>query len=325
MFAMAVYTLVGMPLFKLYTYLVGPRVHRNRPRAVLVSVLLATVLFGLIFLLPLPSAITANGVLEAEQTTPLFCGADGRLAELVVESGVSLRKGDVIARLHNPDLEHDLEVTRQQLAEIEMLYRQALRNSLSELGPLREREKTLRARLFELGILHRELVVTSPRAGRWVAPNLHELRETWIRRGENLGEIVAEQGYRLTAVVTQEDARALFDAHQNGVELRLTGQAEHVIAVHDIALIPYQRQELVSPALGWLGGGEFATHHEDQSGKRTTETFFELRAAIPAEALAGLTALHGLTGKVRIPLADRSLFSRLKESLLQLMQKRYKL
>jgi len=126
-------------------------------------------------------------------------------------------------------------------------------------------------------------------------------------------------------VITQEDARALFDASRDGVELRLTGQAEHVIPVRDIRLIPYQRQELASPALGWMGGGDFATSHEDQSGMRTTESFFELRATVPAEALAGVTALHGLTGKIRIPLADRSLYARLHESLLQLLQKRYKL
>lgn len=325
MLAVAIYTLVGMPLQKFYAYLTGPRVQHNRPRALVVSVLVTASLVGLIGWLPLPSAIKASGVLEAEQSTPLFSGADGWLAELAVENGASLRQGDVIARLRNPDLEHDLEVTRQQLAELDLLYRQALRNTLFELGPLRERKDAMLARQRELETLRRELVVTATRTGRWVAPSLHELRETWIRRGENLGEIVAEQGYRLTAVVTQEDARALFDARREGVELRLTGQAEHVIAVREISLIPYERQELASPALGWMGGGDFATHHDDQSGKRTTESFFELRAAVPAEALVGVTALHGLTGKVRIPLADRSLYARLRESLLQLLQKRYKL
>ncbi len=325
MLAVAFYTLVGMPLYKFYNYLSGPRVQRNRARAVLVSGLLATGLLGLLGWVPLPSSIKANGVLEAEQTTPLFSGADGRLAELAVENGVSLRQGDVIARLHNPDLEHDLEVTRQQLAEMDMLSRQALRSALSELEPLRQRKQALQARLRELEVLRRELVVVAPLSGRWVAPTLHELRETWIRRGEKLGEIVAEQGYRLTAVVTQEDARALFDAHREGVELRLTGQAEHVIAVREISLIPYQRQVLASPALGWLGGGELATQHEDQSGQKTTESFFELRAAISPEALVGVAALHGLTGRVRIPLPDRSLYARTRESLLQLVQKRYKL
>jgi len=325
MLFVAFYTLVGMPLQKYYNYLTGPRLQQNRSRALLVSMLLLVALIGLIGGLPLASSVKANGVLEAEQTMPLYSGADGQLIEVLVDNGASLRRGDVIARLRNPDLEHDLEVTRQQLAEITLLYRQALRNALSELGPLGQRADALHARLRELETLRRELVVVAPRNGRWVAPTLHELRDTWIKRGEKLGEIVAEQGYRLTAVVTQEDARALFDAQLSGVELRLTGQAEHVIDVGHITLIPFQRQVLASPALGWMGGGELATRQEDDSGQKTTEAFFELRADIPAEALVGVTALQGMTGRVRIPLPDRSIYTRLRESLLQLLQKRYKL
>lgn len=325
MLAVALFTLVGMPLYKFYHYLAGPRVQRNRRRAVLASATFAASLAVLVGVLPLPSAIKANGVLEAERTTPLFSGADGWLDELVVENGASLRQGDVIARLRNPDLEHDLEVTRQQIAEVDLLYRQALRNTLSELASLRERKEALISRLRELEALRRELIVVAPLAGRWAAPSLHEMRGNWIRRGQNLGEIVAEQGYRVTAVITQEDARAVFESRRQEVELRLNGQADHVIPVGKITLIPFQRQELASPALGWMGGGEVATHREDQSGKKTTESFFELRGAIPPEALQGVTAMHGMTGRVRIPLPDRSLYARLRESLLQLLQKRYKL
>ncbi len=325
MLAVAIYTLVGMPLYKFYQYLSGPRVQRNRTRAWLVSAGVFVAIVGIVGFLPLPSAIKATGVLEAEQVSPLYSGADGWLETLEVDNGDTLKRGQVIARLVNPDLEHDLEVTRQQLAETDLLYRQALRNTLSDLNPLRERKVALHARLHELETVHRELVVVAPYAGRWLAPTLHEQRKTWIRRGANIGQIVSEQGYRFTAVVTQEDARNLFSARHQGIEMRLTGQVDHVIPLHEITLIPYQRQELASPALGWMGGGEYATQHDDQSGRRTTESFFELRALVPTASLAGAAVLHGLTGRVRIPLAERSLYARAHEGLLQLLQKRYKL
>ncbi len=321
----AFYTLVGMPLHKFYQYLTGPRLSQNRPRAIAVTLVAVALLVGLIGVLPLPGAIRANGVLEAEQSAPLYSGAEGQLAELLVEHGVAVRRGDVIARLRNPDLEHDLTVTRHQLAELDLLARQALRGALADLEPLRQRRDALLARQRELEGLQRELVVIAPGDGRWVAPGLHELRDTWIRRGEKLGEIVAEHGYRMTAVVTQEDARALFARPVEGVELRLAGQADRVIPAGAVTLIPYQRQVLASPALGWMGGGELATRQEDERGQRTTESFFELRIALPAEALAGVVAVHGLTGRVRIPLPDRSLYAQVRESLLQLVQKRYKL
>jgi putative peptide zinc metalloprotease protein len=325
MLSVTLFTLVGMPLYKFYLYLHSAKLQRNRSRALLVSAAILTGLVGLIGFLPLPSSIRANGVLEAEKTTPLYSGADGWMSELRVENGARLHQSDVIARLSNPDLEHDLEVTRLQLAEVDMISRQAVRTALAELGPLHERRGALLGRLSELETMQRDLVIVAPQAGRWVAPMLHEARNSWIRRGQVIGEIVAEQGYRCTAVVTQEDAHALFGARLAGVELRLNGQADRVIAVREITLIPYQRQQLASPALGWLGGGDYATAHDDQSGRLAAEPFFELRATVPPEALVGVTVLHGLTGHLRIPLPDRTLFARARESFLQVLQKRYKL
>lgn len=325
MLAVAVFTMLAMPLYKFYVYLGGPRLQRNRPRALVSSALVAATVVGLVGFVPLPSAIRANGVLEAELTTTMFSSADGWLVEIAVDNGALLRRGDVIARLRNPDLEQDLEVTRKQFAETGLLFRQALTKAQAELSSLRARGEVLAARLGELESIRRDLVVVAPVAGRWVAPSLHELRETWIRRGQTLGEIVAGEGYRCTAIITQEDAHALFSADHQGIELRLNGQAGNVIAVGDITLIPYQRQKLASPALGWMGGGELATHREDQSGQLAAEAFFELRAAVPNDALAGIAAMHGLTGSLRIPLAKRSLYARAHESLLQMLQKRYKL
>lgn len=325
MFAIAAWTLILLPLSKLFAHLIGPRSQRNRARAWLVSGVLLFALLGLVGGVPLPHAIKADGVLEAELSSSVVAGADGMLARLEAQTGGNLQAGQVIARLENPELRHDIEVTRQQLGEIATQRRRALVISLSDLEPLARREQALRERLAELESRSRELVIRAEHAGRWVAPNLHELEGTWISRGTNLGEIVGEGGYRFTAIVTQEDAEELFRQRPSGVELRLSGQAEHLIEASSVTLIPYQRQKLASSALGWLGGGDFAVRTDDQTGKVAAESFFELRARLPAAALQDLVALHGLTGILRIPLPEQALAIRLRESLRQLAQKRYQL
>lgn len=325
MFAIAAWTLLLLPLSKLFAHLIGPRSQRNRARAWLVSGVLLLALLGLFGGLPLPHAIKADGVLEAELSSSVVAGADGVLARLEARTGANLQAGQVIARLENPELRHDLEVTRQQIGEIATQRRRALATSLSDLEPLARRDQALRERLAELESRSRELVIRAEHAGRWVAPNLHELEGTWISRGTNLGEIVGEGGYRFTAIVTQEDAEELFRQRPSGVELRLSGQAEHLIQATAVTLIPYQRQKLASSALGWLGGGDFAVRTDDQTGKVAAESFFELRARLPAAALQDLVALHGLTGILRIPLPEQALAIRLRESLRQLAQKRYQL
>lgn len=325
MFAVAAWTLVVLPLVKLFGHLAGPRSHKNRARAWLVAGTLLLLLFGVLGGVPLPHAIKADGVLEAEQSRAVVVGVDGVLARLEAHSGDTLEAGQVIARLDNPELRHDLEVTRQQLGELAAQRRRALAVSLSDLEPLARRERALRDRLAELESMSRELVVRAELGGRWVAPSLHELEGTWINRGANLGEVVGEGGYRFTAIVTQEDAEQLFRQRPSGVELRLSGQADHLIQARAVTLIPYQRQKLASSALGWMGGGDFAVRPDDQSGKLAAEAFFELRAQLPAESLRGLVALHGLTGRLRVPLPEQPLAQRLRDSLRQLAQKRYQL
>lgn len=325
MFAVAIWTLVALPLAKLLGHLTGPRSQKNRARAWLVTAALVAGVAWLLGSVPLPHAIKAEGVLEAEPSLQVVAAVDGRLQRLQVVHGQELSRGQVIALLENPELRHDLEVTRQQIAETAAQYRRSLATSRADLEPLARRERMLRERLAELQTMSRQLVVRSAQAGRWVAPNLHELQGVWISRGMPLGEVVGQGDYRFTAIVPQEDAEQLFRRRPNGVEVRLSGQADHLLQASAVTLIPYQRQELASSALGWLGGGEIAVRTDDQSGKVAAESFFELRARIPGAALQDLVALHGLTGRLRIPLPEEPLAQRLRESLRQLAQKRYQL
>lgn len=324
MFAVAVWTLVMMPLARLFGHLTGARSQKNRVRAWLVSTALIASLAWLLGGLPLPHAIKADGVLEAERSRPLAPEVDGWLTRLEVRDGQMLKAGQSIARLDNPELTHDLEVTRQQLAEIALLRRRAVATSLSDLHPLARREQALRERLAELVSLDRQREIRAPQAGRWVAPDLHEREGGWVSRGEVLGEISSAGGWRFTAIVTQEDAEQLFRRRLDGVEVRLTGQADSLIQVQAVTLIPYQRQKLASSALGWMGGGDMAVRTNDESGRAAAEAFFELRARL-ADLPPGLVTLHGLTGRLRIPLPEQTLATRLREALRQLAQKRYQL
>jgi putative peptide zinc metalloprotease protein len=325
MFVVAVWTLVGIPLLRLFAHLTGPRCQKNRLRAWAVSLTLLAALLGLLGGVPVSHSIRVGGMLEAEKSASVLAGVDGWLTTLEVHSGDTLRAGQVIARLENPELVHDLEVTRQQIAEIAAQRRRALATAPSDVSALASREQSLIARLGELQSLSRQLVVRADRAGRWVAPDLHEKQGGWVPRGGNLGEIVVEGDYRFTAIVTQEDAEALFHVHPDAVEVRLHGQADHLIQARSVTLIPYQRQKLASSALGFMGGGDIAVRPDDQSGKATTEAFFELRADIPAGALRDIVALDGLTGRLRIALPEQPLVDRLRESLRQMAQKRYQL
>ena len=115
----------------------------------------------------------------------------------------------------------------------------------------------------------------------------------------------------------------IFDNKIYKGSLKFYGQEEKLIFANNIKVIPYQKQELPSAALGWLGGGDIAVSQNDQSGTKTKESFFEVRATI--EKNKNIILYHGRSGILKVKLESKTLIDRLIISLNQILQKHYKI
>ncbi len=91
-----------------------------------------------------------------------------------------------------------------------------------------------------------------------------------------------------------------------------------------LLLLPYERDRLVSPALGWQAGGAVAVRPDDPQGLTTVDTFYELQASFGVQG-QDVVALHGMTGWLRVPLPPATLWEQAERALRQLVQKRYAL
>jgi putative peptide zinc metalloprotease protein len=321
-------TLLIWPLRKLAMHLKGPKVAANRRRAVTTaSVLLCGLLVTVLFV-PFPYSIRAQGVLQSNGSTMIHTASEALLVRVAVPSGALLKKGDLIAELRNPELDYEYELARQQSVELEMQYRQSLGRSRADAAPIEQRLAALAVQMAEVDRLRALLTVRAPHDGKWVASgSLHERTGNWIPRGQSLGEMVANQSFRFVAVVPQEQADELFRHTDARARLRLAGQSDVTLPIERYALIPYQREKLVSSALGFAGGGETAVKPGDPSGEASAEPFFELRAPLPADLTkaqaAGFDPLPGLSGTLRLDLPGVPLFGQARKALMQLFQKRY--
>jgi putative peptide zinc metalloprotease protein len=321
-------TLLIWPLKKLYQHLMGPKVAAVRRQAVTRAAVMLGALVVLVLFVPFPNSIRAHGVLQSNQSAVMHSASEAMLKDLVAASGAQLRAGDPIAVLVNPELDYEYELARQQSTELEVQYRQSLQRNLADSAPLAQRLLALTAQMAELDRLREKLVVRAPHAGRWVAASgLNERRGSWLPRGHTLGELVYDTNYRFVAVVPQEQADELFRYSGASAQLRLAGQSEFTLAVPGFTLIQTQRDKLASSALGFAGGGEIAVKPGDQTGEASAESFFEVRAALPANLQAeredGLALLPGMSGVMRIKLPGEPLFSQARKALQQLFQKRY--
>ena len=315
---------VIVPPYKLIKYLASsPRLARTRSRAVGATVGMVALVVLLTAVVPFPNRFRAPGVVEAETYVQVVNDAPGWLTEVLVESGREVGAGTPLLRLSNPELDSEMKMVRAQWRQVLVMEQWANSEQVSDREPIRKRKAAIAARMAELERQRAALVVKAKQPGVWVAPRIGDHVGTWQLRGTRLGQIVDERRFRFTAVVPQDEASRLFAGSIEKAEVRLFGQAGVNIGVSRYEIIPFESDQLPSAALSWLAGGEVATARDDDTGRRTTEPFFQINADLVPNGEARL--LHGRSGKLRLSLHDEPLLWQWERALRQLLQKRYQI
>jgi putative peptide zinc metalloprotease protein len=325
-FCITFYMLIIAPLWKMIKHLFGPRVQTHRWRAWLGASGVALAAFLLVFMLPLPYAITAPGVVQFSRASVLYAPSDARLAQAQPGNGQWVQAGEALLRFDPEPMRLDLLQLEREYDELQALQRAALVHRSADVSSLQEQLDTKRERIQELRRRWESLTVRAPHEGRYVTFEGRERLGSWLSQGMELGHVLdSTGGHQFVAVISQERARELFGVELGTRQVRLRGQADIDLEVDELVILPYERARLPSAALGWLGGGEVPVATDDQRGEKAAESFFEVRATLRPVVNADLRLMHGLKGVLRIELPYRSLFQRFSDSLRQLMQKRYQL
>jgi putative peptide zinc metalloprotease protein len=319
-----VYSYTVKPLWSFGHYLASsPRLSRVRRRAVLVSAGITAVLLAVLAWWPAPNRFRAPGILRAERYSEVFTGTPGTVAEVLAASGSLVRSGQPLVRLTSRELELELTAARAELARATAEEERAMNRNAAELAPIQSRRAVAEKRLKRIQEQELGLVVTAPQDGTWVSPQIDDRRGQWIARGQLLGQMIDDQEFRFSAVISQDEAANLFSGEMNLSEVRLIGQADAALRVKVVRVIPAQQEILPSAALGWNAGGEVATSHQDAAGARAAEPFFELRAIVAPDERVRL--LHGRSGRIRIEMHPAPLLEQWYRKLRQLLQRRYQL
>lgn len=293
---------VVVPLGRLAIYLSdSPKLHRRRGRAVLATLGVAAALVALVRVVPLPEAVRAPGVVEAEEYTLVAAEAPGRLVEILAAPGARVVAGQPLVRLEDPLLAFDLRAVAAQLEEAHARERQTL---LLDRGARRVVEgyrEVLERREAELRQRERELVVVARHEGDWVAPALEEQRGRWVPRGTILGEVVNPAAFRLAVRVPATRAPRVFAGLDRPAGVRLIGQPGELLSVTETLLVAAAPEE-VAPA----GQGRGAAGGERSAEDRLRTTTFEVRAKLaPPQRV---TLLHGQRGEIRFALPPQPLW-----------------
>lgn len=322
---MALVCLIGWvvtPVVKLFKYLGdNPRLERNRPRAIAVTLGFVGLLVVVLEIIPFPNHFRAPGVLEAVEHSVAVNESSGYVETILTQPGECIIAGQPLVQMHDRELELAIETTRAQLKEAQAQELRAMQQEAADLKPLRSRLQAITTQLQKLEADQALLTVRARHEGVWIAPELPNLRGAWLPRGTALGLVVNSNGFHFSAVVSQREASRLFASEIRGAFVRLRGQADIELPVQSQKIIPAEHDTLPSAALGWQGGGEVPVLLDDPNGTRAAEPFFELLAVVPSTSEAAM--LHGRSGKIRFDLPPEPLLHQWIRKLLQVLQKQY--
>jgi len=282
-----------------------PRLRGRRGRAVLAAG--GIVLLGaLLLLVPVPSWTRCDGVVWAPEESLVRAEADGEVAELLAEPGARVEAGQPLVRLVDPELGHEADAVRANLA--------ANRARLA-LERTRDRVETdvvaqavahaeRRARHVEARL--EGLVARSPSAGRFLIDAPGDWPGRFVRRGQTLGFVLAEDPV-VVRVAVPASAVDLVRSRSERVDVRLASRPREPLSAQLRSEVPAATQQLPSLALSVAGGGELALDPTRGREGIAFEKFFLFDLALErgAEPIGVGERVHVRFGHPAEPLATQ--------------------
>ncbi|MDP9175140.1 MAG: biotin/lipoyl-binding protein [Planctomycetota bacterium] len=319
-----------VPVFKVGKYLLlDPELHRKRTWAISFSSAVAAALVIIVGLVRFPMHVEFAGIVQPDDPTDihgvaqsgkLTMSREGRVVKIDAEDGQAVRAGQLILELTNPVVQHDIEQARWTIDEIhakDLASRGA--GDLTEAVELKYELQVWQGKLNDALKRNEQLKVKAPFAGRLIAPRLHEMENTYLHRGEEIGSVAVLSNLVIKGDIDQTDAQLVLDSLNSKaqVDVRLAGLLGKVLQGGALTLPEAAVQELTHPSLGPTGGGEIQVDPRDPKGMRPAVSQFEAHVK-----LANLQEQYfpGQKAYVRLTLDRRPLAWQWIRRFLQLIQ-----
>lgn len=176
-----------------------------------VAAAVAVLLFGLILVLPWQESIRRSAVLEHTRVATLSGSAPGVLREVLVSEGARVEPGQVLGRLHNPDLEFRLAALRldreAMLVQLRALSAESSHEARLALPVAAGQVRELDEEIFGVEKKMDTLELKAPYSGVVRTPRPAELAGRYFAAGQPVLEVGEVGGSRLLIALDEQQAR----------------------------------------------------------------------------------------------------------------------
>ncbi|MDF2446949.1 MAG: family peptidase [Moraxellaceae bacterium] len=257
------------------------RYAQARPRAWqwLAGSLTGLVLFAVF--VPLPSYTVTEGVVWVPESARVYAGADGVMTQVLQLNGATVKEGELVAQLDNPELDTSATALAARVQELDLRYREAAAESRSELAILAEEYDRAVVEYEDAEQRLAGLDLLAPGSGTLALEERHGLLGRYITRGTVVGYVISGREVLLRVVVGQDDIDQVRQ-HTKYVQVRFASDPGKVIEVRQLHEVPEAQRLLPSAALSLEGGGAHALDPSAQQELRSIEPLFQFELAAPA-------------------------------------------
>lgn len=250
----------------------------RNPTAVILSLVLVAYL--LLFEVDLPKTTSIEGIVLAKKDSRLVVN-EGCFFDAWLKPAASiLQAGDPVVSCKNEKLETELMASQWQLKEVKAKMRGSYSDPV-QVNVLKEEVTLLSNTIKELESRISSLVIKSQVDGKLYLNNENDKIGDWLKRGDVLGFVVAEEHIKINAMLPEY----LIEEVRNEVEsirLMISSDLQPLDTIKDWKIFPSTSREVVSPLLTEQGGGEIKLDPSQEN--KTIESYFFVEI-LPKEQL----------------------------------------
>ncbi len=337
---MSLFSMIGMPLFKLYKYFAVPgRMHKvKKPR--FYATLSGVVLIVLAVLyVPLPHSVMSTLEIRARDADRVYVDVPGELQAILVKPGQRVEKGQTLAKLQSIDV--DLEIARlqgersQYKVQLSNLRRGRLQNTGEglEISQIEESLQAIEDQLKQKKDDQERLNLHAPIAGTVLPPPWREKKPgpegqlpSWSGtplQERNLGALL-DEGEVFCLVGNPHKMEAILYVDQGDIDFVKTGQYVE-INLQELPFEVYQgtieeiapsESKFVPKHLTTKSGGDLATTADESGVEKPMSASYQARVLIddPYDLMR-----LGLRGRAKIHTTSQTLGQRIWRGINQLL------
>jgi putative peptide zinc metalloprotease protein len=320
-----------VPVYQLVKYLaLDPELHRKRKRAVSFSLAVAACAVLLVFQVRFPVHVQFAGMIQPDDPLNAQGVAEsgvmkspgvGRIVKIMAQDGQLVSAGQPIVQMDDAQVRRDVNYYTAKLLETQALMQQSRVDDQVQFEEDSSDLEVWQKMLNEAVKRQAELTITAPFSGRLIAPELHELQDSYVQRGQEIGRVAVLDKLVIKGDIDQKDRQLIAAPGNVKIEVRLAGTLGQTIDIPtgSLTVLPSAVGELVDASLGSHGGGDIPVDPRDPNGVRTEGSIFEAWVKLDNR---NQSVFPGQRAYVRLTLENRTLAWQWTNMFLQLFATR---